>query len=293
MKIGILGDIHVRIDHANQILALMGDCDKIIFQNDIFDQFTDSVDDNIKAAIWLKQKLEDDKNIFLLSNHLISYQFPWNSYARCSGFTLEKSKAINQILTQEDWHKQYSFYVYEDILFTHAGLSKRFLDDMVRIGKIDEFEYTLENIIPILEKWTEKAYANYRINHGHPLFAAGYNRGGAQETGGIIWADLGEFETIPGILQIFGHSPLKSPTFKFTRKDKQAYAIVDDKKTNWLEISQYLKNGFGLDLDTHLHHYAVLENKELSIFEVIYNCVWSPGVKNHVIGKKFIRKFNL
>jgi hypothetical protein len=290
----IIPDLHLKTAFADQIIKNEGKYDKIIWGSDIFDQFGDTVEENRLAAIWFKEKLEDERNIFLNSNHVHSYQFgSMCNEALCSGFTHEKNRAIHSVLTPEDFYKQKTFHVEDGILFTHAGLSKRFLDFMVAKGHVDEFEYTLENIAAKLDIWTEMAYAHYRIGHGHPLFRAGFNRGGYQETGGIIWADLGEFETIPNIRQVFFHSPITHPTFKFTREDKQAYAIVGDKKVKWTIVKKYLKNGFGLDLDTHLNHYATLENGTLKIYKVLFDKEFKPREPREITGKELIGTFKI
>lgn len=71
-----------------------------------------------------------------------------------------------------------------------------------------------------------------------PLFGAGWARGGSLPKGGILWQDWNEeFEPVGGLRQIVGHTPGKEPRFK----------------------------GDNVCLDTHLEHFGILEDGELTI----------------------------
>ena len=74
----------------------------------------------------------------------------------------------------------------------------------------------------------------------HPLLRAGWVRGGDQAKGGCTWLDWDEeFEDIPGVPQIVGHTIGKEPRWK----------------------------GASLCLDTQLRHYAVIEDGKVTVKE--------------------------
>jgi len=260
----ILTDVHHRIDLVDEIVALEK-ADKVIWTGDYQDQFEDTPEDAKKTAIWLKGKLEDPRNVMIIGNHDWTYMYPDNKHAYCSGFSDEKSEAIRKILNKNDFAKLKSFHVENNILFSHAGISKRFLDFVVKKGDWDEDkEYSLENIVSSLEDWTEKARLLFPVGGSHPLFMAGWDRGGRQDYGGIIWEDSRTHFPIKGLKQIFGHTPGKKPY----------YILIGDHHGNPILVGldkydEELKSGmhkgsletWGLCIDTHTNHYAIIEDE--------------------------------
>jgi len=90
----------------------------------------------------------------------------------------------------------------------------------------------------ILE-WAKNAENALMGGVAHPAFVAGMERGGPAKSGGILWCDWQSFEPITGIRQIVGHTPGHEVRYK--KGD--------------------------VCLDTHLHHYGLLEDGELTIVE--------------------------
>jgi len=177
----IVGDSHNKWRIVEQILELEKDnYEKVILLGDTFDSYYDTPDMAKETAIWLKQKIHDPKFTILAGNHCSAYVWHHNSNLYCSGFSHEKTRAIYSVLTKEELLKLKVFYSLDNILFTHASLGRKFLDYMIRKGYSDEFEYTLPNIIEKMEEWSEKAYQLLSVNQCHPLYAAGWSRGGPE-----------------------------------------------------------------------------------------------------------------
>jgi hypothetical protein len=74
----------------------------------------------------------------------------------------------------------------------------------------------------------------------HAAFLAGRERGGPAKYGGILWCDWNAFEPVKDVPQIVGHTPAADVRYK----------------------------GNSVCLDTHLHHYGLLDNGELTILEL-------------------------
>lgn len=130
----------------------------------------------------------------------------------------------------------------EKYLYTHAGVSKpwlnhlRFIGDLslkTNIGKLADdqipFCEMLRDMTPDADK-LNKMKDNFQ---GHAnLWMASYARGGDYNCGSCIWEDLGEWlyegMEIPGIWQIFGHSrwSKSDPDDAFIDK-KRKFACVD------------------------------------------------------------------
>jgi hypothetical protein len=231
----IIPDTHLKHKRAQRIIDNEG-ADKVILLGDFFDDFNDSVEMNIETAEWVKSKINNDYFIFLNGNHCLQYRYSNNPYTKCSGYSYNKDVAINQILTKQDWDKFKWYYVLDDYLITHAGLSYSHLGNLTN--------FTIPEIIKFLDKNIVNANIALEINQAHWLFMAGQYRGGQQKTGGITWVDFdNEFEPIAGIKQLAGHT----------------------EKSN----IRYLDGKNNICLDTSLNHYAVYNSKtkELKIKE--------------------------
>ena len=76
----------------------------------------------------------------------------------------------------------------------------------------------------------------------HWFISVGTKRGGRSPAGGILWCDFGEFAAVPGVHQIFGHTPGVQP--------------------RWIGNDQ-------LCLDTNLsrgpRHYAIIEDGAIEV----------------------------
>jgi hypothetical protein len=286
----LISDIHHKTHIADQIIELeRGNYVKTLFSNDVFDDFGDTVEDSVKTAEWFVKKINEPNNIFLRSNHSISYEFPWNQNTYCSGFTKEKAAVISRIVGRDDWNKQKTFHYENSFLFTHAGLSKNFLDMMVKQGHAEEFEYTIENIITHLTEWERKGLEYCNVGHMHPVFGAGFDRGGVQSYGSPIWIDFSSLTNVQGIKQICFHTPHPFPDFKYVRDDGRN--IMQDVMSPVLKKTKVkFERGVSYDLDTHMGHYAILTEDTLSIYEVVFDKPRKETRKGEhkVVGKNLI-----
>jgi hypothetical protein len=85
--------------------------------------------------------------------------------------------------------------------------------------------------------WVHDAESALTAGLMHHAFMAGVERGGPARYGGILWCDWNAFEPIQDLPQIVGHTPAREVRYK----------------------------GNSICLDTHLHHYGLLENGELTV----------------------------
>ena len=194
----IIPDIHLKHKIIDDFLNNI-EYDEAVFLGDYFDDFGDTVLDNVTTARWLKKSLKNKKHIHLMGNHDLPYRVKGKGYL-CSGFSTTKCKAINYILNEEDWAKLKSFYYKEieskSILFTHAGLSSPLYDQSK--GDINSF----------LSDSEEKLKSNFKKQKYEDSWITdiGHRRGGRASFGGVFWCDIHEFKPVDGICQIFGHT---------------------------------------------------------------------------------------
>lgn len=229
-RVLLLTDIHLNTAKADKIIKWEAP-DKVVLMGDYFHEFDDTVDQNLKAAIWLKNKLWDPNYTVLLGNHDCSHN-PYNKTAPCSGWTWDKHDAVNSILTWEDWRRFHFFTFVNEYLITHAGLHSFYLPS----SRISVEKFLLSE--------SRKAFKALGVrDQDHWFWAAGRARYGPARYGGLVWRDADrENSPISGLRQIFGHTPQR----------------VEDPKDLW-------KDKENLCIDTRLRYYVIFHGKNLEI----------------------------
>jgi hypothetical protein len=270
----ILADVHCRWKKNQQIIE-NETFDKIIFGGDFFDQFHDTPFDNAQTARWLKRTIEKYKVEICMSNHDIAYRYPNNRDLVCSGFSEEKSKAINEVLTREDWDLFVPYIVEQDFLISHAGVSSWLYQYICSVHSVEKTN-SLEAVEATLAH--EIAEAEYMCEHGtsHAFYWVSSFRGGMSRIPGLNWCDFREFIPIKNVNQIFFHTPVRAPALK-TMAESGAIGV-------WFANNEFSNNdlvSYNYDLDTHSSHYAILEDKTLSIFA-------TPNKKDEPFEKELI-----
>jgi hypothetical protein len=173
--------------------------DKIVFVGDYFDSREVSnveMKQNILDLIHLKETL-GNRVVLLLGNHDIQYI---DRKHRCSGLRAEMWHDFHDIMRRYSDLFQVA-YQYEDILWTHAGLTA---------GSWKNFKSFLDKNNIKYGNYAEGLNAVYEMNYA-PLFYIGFARGGSSQFPGIFWADKGELLKDPELVtQIVGHTPVSS-----------------------------------------------------------------------------------
>lgn len=233
MKYLVIPDIHLKIWRVEEILAKNPGYDKVVFLGDFFDDFNDTEEQIRNTTAWLKDNIHNPRFIFLWGNHDFHYYLP--KICRCSGYADWKHIIINDSLSLADWEK-FNFYHFLDknTLCTHAGLDKSFVKSR-KTSSINRF----------LINSAVAADDHFKNGVSHWFVKAGKARYGDQDKGGLLWLDyFGEFTPIPGLNQIFGHTPSKyGPELLM------------------------LGDNYNLNLDTHLNHYLIWEDGKYEIKE--------------------------
>jgi len=232
-KIIVIPDVHYQFDKIYKILEKEKNYDRVVFLGDFFDFWNDTPEDARKCCFDFQTLCffleNEEKNYHILwGNHDLSYAWgAVNNHVRCSGWTPEKSRVINKWMLPEDWEKfQWFLQIDEDILLTHAGLSRYFIRGDWNNEEIFEF-LKYSSIMSEKRLITGEADWAYGIRDNH---------------GGILWNRpnvLGfKFFKIPELRQIFGH------TYQ--------------EQGPWIEDENYC-------IDTDLRDYIVIENSEIKL----------------------------
>jgi len=271
MKTLIISDLHLRHNIAEEIIDSV-EHDQIVFLGDYFDNWHDTPIQNEEAAEWLKISLNEPNRIHLLGNHDHSY---YDMKFACSGHTKDKSYVINKILKEEDWKKLKFYYVIDDWLFSHAGLTHPLYKTLCGKYHITSNLLTasLDKAVTLLDNDIKDFKENPNITHS--LIGAGVSRGGYNRHGGITWCDVREFHPIPNVNQVFGHSIVENPLFITTFKgslDKEfcdafdVYNRIFTIKGIKKDISKVQSLNFAID-DCN-RSYGILENNVFTTHEV-------------------------
>lgn len=266
-KTVIVSDIHNQIARADAILAAEAGYDKALFHNDIYDSWGDNPEMARNSAIWFKNAIQDPRHIFLHSNHVWSYMFDTNEFARsCSGFSREKALRIWEVMNSEGngfalFNLQKPYHLESGILFTHAGISRRLLD----WRRIDD---DLDIVIEWMDIEHRRAIETYSNGGNAFSYEAGYARNGRYPVGGWTWADFRDEFKPTSFPQIVGHSREEEPMFCAIPHGQKRPLRLRARKA----ASDFCStHSWGLCMDTDLNNYAVLEDDVLTIKA----CEWS------------------
>jgi DNA repair exonuclease SbcCD nuclease subunit len=138
MKTIVLGDTHGR-SFWKQITTNENP-DRVIFIGDYFDSFTIKTDEQINNFLdIIEYKKTSGKDVILLvGNHDIHY-YPEVSDTGTSGYQTIGRLQIEPIIDANKEHLQMAYQMGE-LLFTHAGVSSEWLDDII-------IDWTVDNMV--------------------------------------------------------------------------------------------------------------------------------------------------
>lgn len=224
----IIPDVHHKWKKAQEIIDSIPH-DHVIHLGDHQDNFGDNVYQAITTAKWTRDRLDAGDTI-LLGNHDLPYWFWHDKHNWGCGWEPEKHVAIQGIIPAEK-RKLFKLWVEcEGWVLSHAGFSNIYA-----------------NLIPHHDIFMEETLW---AGSTHPLiYHVGQSRGGRGISGGVLWLDWNDMRPLDNIRQLVGHTPHKKPQHHECRRDD-----------NFDELDW--------NLDTHLHHYGIIEGGVLSIYEV-------------------------
>lgn len=204
MRTLIIPDLHHHTANAERWLKSQRS-DRVIFLGDYFDDFGDNANDARLTAMWLRRRIEQSDDVFLLGNHDAAYLCPESAALYCPGFTQAKARAIHEVLRPEHWRRLRLATVEQGWLISHAGFHPSWIADLT----VDELLETCE-----------RALRNAAWGVVDPILGIGRDRSGLQAVGGPLWMDWGSLVPIPGIHQIVGHTPGAEVREKTTHESK-------------------------------------------------------------------------
>ena len=261
MRYLILPDVHQKVALAKQIID-NNQFDVLISLGDWFDDFYDTpADAEATARFILTLRQIYGKNfVWLMGNHDVCYvEKNFRKIEICPGNTGEKFKVVDEVFKDSNiidsikLAEIVSFPLQEDIILSHAGISRWHFENPVT-------GVTWDGVV----KRCNAAMDNLKGGIDDPIFHAGRERGGRLPCGGITWQGWRqEYSPFKEFSQIVGHTPLLKPTLMNFECEDYDPKYKDKKDSQIIKVT----NGktFNLCLDTHLKHYAILEDGTLTI----------------------------
>lgn len=236
-KVLVIPDTHVR-DFWKEAKTLIDNYEKVIFLGDYVDPYP--YEFNMSSDDLRKKTIDDfveiinfckdypDKVILLDGNHVLHYL---DKDYICSRYDRTLSHQIHNLYV-DNASLFHSCYLIDDVLFTHAGVSKEWVN---YLQTCHHMEYDGDPV----------KFIN-SCDLDQLLMCSSY-RGGWDACSGPEWLDIDELRhltPLPGFFQIFGHSQVGytgGPVIK------EYYAGVDtqtiyelDTKTHELKMLQEL-----------------------------------------------------
>lgn len=228
MRILVIGDIH---GHDSWKAIVENEkYDKVVFLGDYVDSFTlkpQRIANNLRAIIRFKRE-NPDKVVLLWGNHDHSYFFG----ERCSGWSSHGYKLYDPIYDEAFKEGLFDlYYIYDDIIMTHAGVSEYWLKQVA--FKDDIKDVTWDDVVPKFGM-SGSTILDWNIY-------AGYDGYGDTISQSPIWIRPNSLIKCPlkGYRQIVGHTNLGKPTFKdglyINDLMPDYYIIIEDGKIEYVE----------------------------------------------------------
>jgi predicted MPP superfamily phosphohydrolase len=221
MKLVAIGDIHGR-GIWKQIVAKEHDTtDEFVFVGDYFDSFTVKGPDQINNFLDIIEFKKQSKApvTLLIGNHDYHY-YPGIEDSGTSGYQALMAPSIKHVVGDNKQHLQVAYQV-DEFIFSHAGLSSEWLDDMMlgwdasnMVNRVNElFQYQPDKI-------AYRSFKYYDYSHDRAELASGY---GNETFQGPLWIrpaalmaankdtkrkNITNKETLKKqIIQVVGHTP--------------------------------------------------------------------------------------
>jgi hypothetical protein len=219
VEIIAIGDIHGRREIVDHILSDQFSEYQKVFIGDYLDSYNRSVEDQFYCLTTILDAVEErDDVVALRGNHE-------NSYFKgemCGGFNPTLFTLTTHVKKRER-DLLLDFYVGNGVLFTHAGLHQNWIELHRResgqpLRRDPDFD--LEEISEFLR--------SPLISGNYARGAVGRCRGGNHEVGGIFWCDwFKEFESVPGLSQVVGHSGYRPRGERLGIIEKDGNYLID------------------------------------------------------------------
>jgi hypothetical protein len=231
----IVPDVHEQIPKLKRILKDYEGVERVVFLGDFCDSFLDNM--VTPTGIWLRENVEHPKYDFIMGNHELHYAYPYGDIpSPYAGWTAQKNFMYRSYVRPDQWERFKLHRWVGNWLCTHAGWHAS------HMHPIKGFQ---RESLEAIEKHAMNGLTRLKDGQQAPmLLQPGRYMHGPANYGGVVWLRWAEFEPVPGLNQVCGHSP-------------------------WVDV----RIKVGIDsinycIDTDLKHVALIEDNKLRIEDV-------------------------
>jgi len=212
MKIVAIGDIHGH-DSWKQVVAQEQDADQFVFVGDYFDSFTVKGLDQINNFLDIIEFKNQSKTsvVLLLGNHDYHY-YPGIEDSGTSGYQTLMAPSIQAVIN-DNKHNLQLVYKIDEFIFSHAGLSSEWLDDMFVEWNLETLDDAINSLFTYQpNKIAYRSFKYYDYENNQATLAGGF---GGETFQGPIWIRPkalmeANYDTLrTQIIQVVGHTTRK------------------------------------------------------------------------------------
>ena len=225
----IIGDVHGRWEVVHAAEKLPG---TVLFLGDYLDSFTRPATMQARCLETIIQHAKQGRWRFLLGNHEHSYLY---QDMRCAGWNRLTEACMMPLRADlQRYGQRFHYDPDTQTLCTHAGLTW-WIHEVLQQARGNEAP--LEQA---LQAWVRDVTG--------PFYWIGQARGGLYPAGGPLWCDLREFRSVPGLRQVFAHTPRRAGQGIWSTEDHMNFeldVLATDKQilhylpgTNSFEIAE-------------------------------------------------------
>lgn len=233
-KIAVIGDIHGTtkfLDCYENIQKNDPDVDKIIVLGDWFDPYDDIDLDTMieRYNEFVKIWKSDDRIISILGNHDIAGYIIVND---CTNRTIRFGKLSQKItdVIEPNLSESYLTYKVGDYIFSHAGVSQDWLNDISRFSNCNY----VNDIINCKKGWTPDELSD--ICMFYPFDWSGCGEHSRQS---CVWIRPHAliYNAIEGYHQVVAHTRLEKISKVSLKNGKDLWIVDDKQKPNYLILN--------------------------------------------------------
>jgi len=217
MKLVAIGDIHGH-DSWKQIIDKEQDADMFVFVGDYFDSFTVKGLDQINNFLDIIEFKKQSKVpvVMLIGNHDYHY-YPGIEDNGTSGYQTLMAPSIQAVIN-DNKHNLQLVYKMGEFVFTHAGLSSEWLDDMFVKWDVENLDDAVNDLFTYQPtKVAYRSFKYYDYENNQAVLASGFGRETFQ---GPLWIRpeslmKANYDTLRNqIIQVVGHTTRKQIDIK-------------------------------------------------------------------------------
>jgi hypothetical protein len=254
----VIPDVHEDYVRAEQIVAAHGEgCASVVFLGDYFDRRSGGAMEGFRRSVaWLLKSLRDPRRVHLLGNHDRAYLY-CSPDTFCTGWDDQRHAVFAHEVGEElGWMRERMALAVQagPWLLSHAGFGP-----ICRDASVAQLLTWANNALRALPRQGGRG-------HVHRLNGCGRVRGGYESFGGLTWLDWDhEFQPLPGIHQLVGHTVDRAPRYRHLNDEGRLIAGELSSRNPSRLMAAKVYRSMNWCLDAGLHAWCIVHPDRLEV----------------------------